>query len=88
MRPSIAQRILKVWSMRRRGLRRGNWQMHGISYTGYIYSGFPPFDEERRKPLALDKLHQYHDVYHYRRNLRIGDQKLLKVIGKWQELMA
>ena len=88
MKPSVPQRILKVWSMRRSGLYRGHWQKHGISYTGKIWNGFPPFDETRRKPLGLDKLHQYHDVFHYRRNLRIGDPKLLKVIEKWQELMA
>lgn len=88
MKPSVPQRILTVWSMRRRGLHRGHWQKHGISYTGKIWNGFPPFDEARRKPLDADKLDQYHIVFHYRRNLRIGDRHIVEVIEKWQELMA
>lgn len=42
MSPTVPQRILAIWHMRRRGVRRFIWQEHGISYTGAIWNGFPP----------------------------------------------
>lgn len=87
MKPSVPQRILTVWSMRRAGVHRGHWQKHGISYTGKIWNGFPPFEEERRKPIVGDKLFRYNRVFRRRRNLRM-EGKLSDTVKKWQELMA
>lgn len=87
MKPSVPQRILTVWSMRRAGVHRGHWRKHGISYTGYIWNGFPPFDEKKRKPVVSDKLFQYNRVFRCRRDLRM-EGKLSETVKKWQELMA